>query len=82
MSEDRFEQPMNTGAREWDAETYDAVSDPQFEWGMEVLDRLELRGDEVAVDAGCGSGRVTAELLARLPNGRVVAGDGSDARGA
>lgn len=79
MSEDRFEQPMNTGAREWDAETYDAVSDPQFEWGMEVLDRLELRGDEVAVDAGCGSGRVTAELLARLPNGRVVAVDGSEA---
>jgi trans-aconitate 2-methyltransferase len=47
--------------------------------GMEVLDRLELRGDEVAVDAGCGSGRVTAELLARLPNGRVVAVDGSAA---
>ncbi|HEX6205670.1 MAG TPA: methyltransferase domain-containing protein [Solirubrobacterales bacterium] len=70
---------MNTGAREWDAETYDAVSDPQFEWGMEVLERLELRGDEVALDAGCGSGRVTAELLERLPNGRVIAVDGSEA---
>ena len=64
---DQFKEPMNTGAREWDAETYDAVSDPQFEWGMEVLERLELRGDEVAVDAGCGSGRVTAELAERLP---------------
>jgi trans-aconitate 2-methyltransferase len=70
---------MNTGAREWDAETYDAVSDPQFEWGMEVLERLELRGDEVVVDAGCGSGRVTAELAERLPNGRVLAVDGSEA---
>ncbi|HEY6729998.1 MAG TPA: methyltransferase domain-containing protein [Solirubrobacterales bacterium] len=76
---DQFKEPMNTGAREWDAETYDAVSDPQFEWGMEVLERLELRGDEVAVDAGCGSGRVTAELLERLPQGRVVAIDGSAA---
>ena len=76
---DQFKQPMNTGAREWDAETYDAVSDPQFEWGMEVLERLELRGDEVALDAGCGSGRVTAELLERLPNGRVIAVDGSEA---
>lgn len=75
---DQFKKPMNTGAREWDAETYDAVSDPQFEWGMEVLDRLELRGDEVAVDAGCGSGRVTAELLDRLPGGRVIAVDGSE----
>ncbi|HXQ89327.1 MAG TPA: methyltransferase domain-containing protein [Solirubrobacterales bacterium] len=76
---DEFKEPMNTGAREWDAETYDAVSDPQFEWGMEVLKRLELRGDEVAVDAGCGSGRVTAELAERLPGGRVIAVDGSEA---
>src|SRR5512144_2792874 len=76
---DQFKEPMNTGAREWDAETYDAVSDPQFEWGMEVLERLELRGDEVAVDAGCGSGRVTAELIERLPKGRVIAIDGSAA---
>jgi trans-aconitate 2-methyltransferase len=76
---DEFKEPMNTGAREWDAETYDAVSDPQFEWGMEVLERLELRGDEVAVDAGCGSGRVTAELVERLPGGHVIAVDGSEA---
>lgn len=76
---DQFKEPMNTGAREWDAETYDAVSDPQFEWGIEVLERLELRGDEVAVDAGCGSGRVTAELIERLPSGRVIAVDGSEA---
>jgi trans-aconitate 2-methyltransferase len=76
---DEFKQPMNSGAREWDAETYDAVSDPQFEWGMEVLERLDLRGDEIAVDAGCGSGRVTAELADRLPNGRVIAVDGSAA---
>jgi len=76
---DQFSEPMNTGAREWDAETYDAVSDPQFEWGMEVLERLDLRGDEVVVDAGCGSGRVTAELAERLSGGRVIAVDGSAA---
>lgn len=72
-------EAMNTGPREWDAETYDAVSDPQFRWGMEVLDRLELRGDETAVDAGCGSGRVTEQLLARLPEGSMIAVDGSEA---
>lgn len=79
MSEDQFKEPMNTGAREWDAETYDAVSDPQFDWGMEVLERLELRGDETVVDAGCGTGRITAELIKRLPSGRVIAVDGSAA---
>jgi len=76
---DRFKEPMNTGAREWDAETYDTVSDPQFEWGMEVLERLELRGDERALYAGCGTGRITAELAARLPRGSVIAVDGSEA---
>jgi trans-aconitate 2-methyltransferase len=70
---------MNSGPREWDAETYDAISDPQFSWGMEVLERLEPRGDEAAIDAGCGSGRVTEELLKRLPGGSLLAVDASEA---
>lgn len=70
---------MNTGPREWDADTYDAVSDPQLAWGMEVLDRLELQGDEAVIDAGCGSGKVTEKLLDRLPDGTLLAVDGSEA---
>jgi trans-aconitate 2-methyltransferase len=73
------DEPGHGGPREWDAETYDVVSDPQFEWGVEVLGRLELRGDEHALDAGCGSGRVTERLLERLPEGRMLAVDGSQA---
>ncbi len=69
---------MNTGPREWDAQTYDRVSDPQYQWGLEVLDRLELNGDESVMDAGCGSGRVTAKLLEKLPNGRVLCVDASE----
>lgn len=79
MSAEGAKGAMNSNAREWDAETYDAVSDPQFEWGMEVLERLELRGEEAVLDAGCGSGRVTAELAKRLPSGRLIAADGSEA---
>jgi len=74
-----MDRAINTGPREWDADTYDEVSDPQFEWGTEVLERLELDGDEVVLDAGCGSGRVAAELLKRLPGGRLIAVDGSAA---
>jgi trans-aconitate 2-methyltransferase len=47
------------------------------EWAGKVLDRLRLRGDETVLDAGCGSGRVTALLLERLPEGRVIAVDAS-----
>jgi len=63
--------------RDWDAATYDLVSEPQVEWAREVLDRLPLRGDETVLDAGCGSGRVTALLLDRLPAGHVIAVDSS-----
>jgi trans-aconitate 2-methyltransferase len=67
----------HTGPCEWDAEVYDRICDPQFEWAQEVLDRLTLRGDETVLDAGCGSGRVTALLVDRLPAGRVIGIDGS-----
>ena len=44
-------------------------------WGSGVLERLPLEGDETVLDAGCGSGRVTEQLLERLPQGRVIAAD-------
>jgi trans-aconitate 2-methyltransferase len=65
--------------RDWDAATYDRIADPQTRWGRAVLNRLPLAGDERVLDAGCGTGRVTELLLARLPRGRVVALDGSPA---
>ena len=66
-------------SREWDAATYHRVAGPQEDWGREVLERLALRGDEVVLDAGCGSGRVTALLAERLPRGRVIGVDASAA---
>ena len=63
--------------REWDGSSYDRISGVMQSMGMEVLSRLELAGDETVIDAGCGSGRVTEALLARLPHGRVIGVDGS-----
>ena len=64
---------------DWNASRYDKVADPQTRWGAEVLERLPLEGGETVLDAGCGTGRVTELLLARLPRGRVVALDQSAA---
>lgn len=64
--------------KEWDAAAYHRLSDPQFAWGLRVLDRLALTGTEASLDAGCGSGRLTSELAARLPRGRVVGCDLSE----
>ncbi len=63
--------------RDWDGAAYHRISEPQFRWGVAVIDRARLHGDEVALDAGAGSGRLTAVLLDRLPRGRVVALDRS-----
>lgn len=67
------------GTRDWDARTYDRVSTPQLEWAAPVIERLALRGSETVLDAGCGSGRVSELLLGALPDGRLVAVDGSAA---
>jgi trans-aconitate 2-methyltransferase len=61
--------------RDWDATTYDRVSAPQQRWAAEQLDRLKLAGDEVVLDAGCGSGKITLELIRRVPEGTVYAVD-------
>jgi trans-aconitate 2-methyltransferase len=65
--------------REWDASSYDRVSDPQLAMARDVIDRLDLQGDERVLDAGCGTGRVTALVVERVPDGSVVAVDGSQA---
>ncbi|HXW05618.1 MAG TPA: methyltransferase domain-containing protein [Vicinamibacterales bacterium] len=64
---------------DWDAERYHRLSDPQREWGQRVLDRLAALPGESILDIGCGTGRLTAELLARAGPGLVVGLDRSAA---
>ena len=66
-----------TTPREWDAASYDALPLPHVAWGLRVLDRMDLVGDELVLDAGCGTGRDAAALLERWPDARVVGVDGS-----
>jgi trans-aconitate 2-methyltransferase len=64
--------------REWDAGSYHDLAQPHQEWGAQILDRLPLASGETVLDLGCGTGRVTEQLLARLgPEGRVIGVDGS-----
>jgi trans-aconitate 2-methyltransferase len=61
--------------REWNSSEYHRLSQPQVSWGKRVLSRLRLHGDECVLDAGCGTGRLTAELIEALPKGCVVGVD-------
>lgn len=64
---------------DWNAERYHDLSSPQQAWGRRVLARLPLAGTEHVLDLGCGTGRITAELHRRLPQGRLVGADRSEA---
>ena len=61
----------------WNGTSYDRISTIQQGWGADVLARLPLEGAETVLDAGCGSGRVTEMIAARVPRGRVIAVDAS-----
>lgn len=60
---------------DWNAQDYDRTNAGIIALGVEVLDRLELRGDETVLDAGAGTGAVSQVLAQRLPRGRVIALD-------
>jgi len=61
----------------WDAGDYSLHSSAQAEWARELLDKMALGGGEEVLDIGCGDGKVTAALAARVPRGSVVGIDSS-----
>src|SRR5271170_7121328 len=62
---------------EWNASEYARISTLQAAMASEVLALLDLKGTERVLDAGCGNGKTTAEIAARLPHGSVVGVDAS-----
>jgi len=64
-------------ASEWNAAGYARISGLQQQMAAEALAPLTLIGTERVLDIGCGQGKVTAEIAARVPHGRVVGVDQS-----
>jgi ubiquinone/menaquinone biosynthesis C-methylase UbiE len=62
---------------EWDASDYARISALQKVMADEALGLLNLDGSERVLDVGCGDGRITAEVAARVPRGSVVGIDPS-----
>jgi trans-aconitate 2-methyltransferase len=62
---------------EWNASEYARISTLQAAMADEVLSLLDLKGTEQVLDVGCGNGKTTAEIAARVPQGAVVGVDAS-----
>ncbi len=63
----------------FNAAQYRQASTHQTEWGTAIIDSLALAGHERVIDLGCGDGRLTAALAARVPAGWVLGIDSSPA---
>jgi ubiquinone/menaquinone biosynthesis C-methylase UbiE len=60
----------------WDARTYDQISRlVQYKWGQQVIKWRKWCGNEIVMDAGCGSGLLTKQLAKKVPRGKVYAVD-------
>jgi trans-aconitate 2-methyltransferase len=62
---------------EWNASEYSRINSLQEWMGDEQLKRVELSGSERVLDVGCGDGKITAKIAARLPQGSIVGVDPS-----
>lgn len=67
---------MNKERNCWDAKTYDEVSQlVQYRWGQQILEWRKWSGNEIVMDAGCGSGLLTKLLAQKVPRGKVYGVD-------
>ena len=62
---------------EWQAGDYYRQSSLQQAMAEEQLGQLALGGDECILDVGCGDGKITAEIAARVPGGSILGVDPS-----
>jgi trans-aconitate methyltransferase len=62
---------------EWHASDYYRQSGLQQAMAEEQLGLLTLEGTERILDVGCGDGKITAEIAARVPRGSVLGVDPS-----
>jgi trans-aconitate 2-methyltransferase len=70
---------MNAGdkAYHWNAEEYRTSSSNQKKWALELLSKLDLKGNERVLDIGCGDGEITAAIAQRVSRGSAVGIDSS-----
>jgi trans-aconitate 2-methyltransferase len=62
----------------WDPKYYSSNSSAQKNWGIELLAKLNFKGNERLLDVGCGDGKLSAEIARSLPDGSVLGIDLSE----
>lgn len=64
-------EPHTHAQKSWSGEGYHHYSRVQYIWAKEFLSECPLMGNEKILDIGCGDGKITAEIAAKVPDGEV-----------
>ena len=64
---------------DWQANDYFHHSALQESMAREQLSQLQLEGNESVLDVGCGDGKISAQIVARVPRGSLLGIDPSPA---
>lgn len=70
-------KPSHPTPDPWHGTDYAHHSGLQAAMADEVLAQMQLRGDEQVLDLGCGDGKISARIAARLAGGAVLGVDAS-----
>lgn len=69
---------MNIRNNKWNAEDYADNSSAQELWANELIEKLDLKGNERLLDIGCGDGKITHSLAGKIVSGNVLGIDRSE----
>ncbi len=61
----------------WSPGDYSLHSSAQELLGIELIEKLQLKGSEAVLDIGCGHGKLTEMIAERVPDGHVIGIDSS-----
>ncbi|HEY9159521.1 MAG TPA: methyltransferase domain-containing protein [Desulfomonilia bacterium] len=76
-----FEEELQNRGEEktykWNAHDYARNSSVQKAFGVELIEKMQLKGNESILDIGCGDGKLTEMIAERIPDGHVIGIDNS-----
>lgn len=62
----------NNSASHWDAHNYQNTAHYTQDYALQLLNRLNLTGNEFILDIGCGDGRITQEIAKSITHVNVI----------
>lgn len=63
--------------KKWNSQLYNENSQLQYKAGKRFFDEISLKGNEIVLDIGCGTGVLTNVITKRVPDGKVIGIDSS-----